>query len=71
MVLYKRAKAQLDIKNGLVETLYYIINLNVHIYGVVSLLLLWFRTRKFYIRRNYNKVNSIETGRIVIAHLLP
>ena len=28
-------------------------------------------TRKFYIRRNYNKVNSIETERIVIAHLLP
>ena len=27
--------------------------------------------RKFYIRRNNNKVNSKETGRIVIAHLLP
>ena len=26
--------------------------------------------RKFYIRRNNNKVNSIEIGRIVIAHLL-
>ena len=28
-------------------------------------------SRKFYIRRNDNKVDSIETGRIVIAHLLP
>ena len=28
-------------------------------------------TRKFYIRRNNNKVDSIETGRMVIAHLLP
>ena len=27
------------------------------------------RTRKFYIRRNNNKVHSIETGRIFIAHL--
>ena len=27
--------------------------------------------RKFYIRRNNNKIDSIETGRIVIAHLLP
>ena len=26
--------------------------------------------RKFYIRRNNNKVDSKETGRIVIAHLL-
>ena len=25
---------------------------------------------KFYIRRNNNKVDSIETSRIVIAHLL-
>ena len=29
------------------------------------------RSRKFYIRRNNNKVDSIKTGRIVIAHLLP
>ena len=28
-------------------------------------------TRKFYIRRNNNKVNSIETERIFIADLLP
>ena len=27
--------------------------------------------RKFYIRRNNNKVDSKETGRIVIAHLIP
>ena len=27
--------------------------------------------RKFYIRRNNNKIDSTETGRIVIAHLLP
>ena len=27
--------------------------------------------RKFYIRRNNIKVDSIETGRIVTAHLLP
>ena len=27
--------------------------------------------RKFYIRRNKNKVDSIETGPIIIAHLLP
>ena len=27
--------------------------------------------RKFYIRRNNNKVDSKERGRIVIAHLLP
>ena len=29
------------------------------------------RTRKFYIRRNKNKVDSIETGRTVIVDLLP
>ena len=28
-------------------------------------------SRKFYIRRNNNKVVSVETGRIVSAHLLP
>ena len=28
-------------------------------------------TRKLYIKRNNKKVDSIETGRIVIAHLLP
>ena len=28
-------------------------------------------TRKFYIRRNNNKVDSIETGPIVIAYLPP
>ena len=28
-------------------------------------------SRKFYIRRNNNKVDSTETGRIVITHLLP
>ena len=28
-------------------------------------------SRKLYIRRNNNKVDSIETGRIEIAHLLP
>ena len=27
-------------------------------------------SRKFYARRNYSKVDSIETRRIVIAHLL-
>ena len=27
--------------------------------------------RKFYIRRNNNKVDSKETGRLAIAHLLP
>ena len=27
--------------------------------------------RKFYIRNSNNKVDSIETGRIVIVHLLP
>ena len=27
--------------------------------------------RKIYIRMNNNKIDSIETGRIVIAHLLP
>ena len=27
--------------------------------------------RKFYIRRNNKKVDSIETRRIVIAHFLP
>ena len=30
-----------------------------------------FVARKFYIRRNNNKVHSVETGHIVIAHLLP
>ena len=29
------------------------------------------KTRKFYSWRNNNKVDSIETGRIIIAHLLP
>ena len=28
-------------------------------------------TRKFFIRRNNKKVDSTETGRIVIAHLIP
>ena len=32
---------------------------------------LYVHVRKFYIRRNNNKADSIETGRIVIAHLLP
>ena len=27
--------------------------------------------RKFYIRRNNNKIDSIERGRIVITHLFP
>ena len=27
------------------------------------------QSRKFYIRRNNSEVDSIETGRIVIAHL--
>ena len=27
--------------------------------------------RKFYIRRNHNKVDSIETDHIVIADLVP
>ena len=27
--------------------------------------------KKFYIGRNNNKVDSVETGRIAIAHLLP
>ena len=31
----------------------------------------FFPSRKFYIRRNNNKVNSIKTGRIAIADLLP
>ena len=26
---------------------------------------------KFYVRRNNGKVDSIETGRVVIAHLIP
>ena len=30
-----------------------------------------FKPRKYNIRRNNNKVDSIETGRIVIADLLP
>ena len=29
------------------------------------------RSRNFYIRRNKRKVDSFETGRIVIVHLLP
>ena len=28
-------------------------------------------SRKFYMRRNSNKIDSIEIGRMVIAHLLP
>ena len=28
-------------------------------------------SRKFYIKKNNSKVDSIETGRIIIAHLLP
>ena len=31
----------------------------------------YFQSKKFYIRRNNNKVDSVETGRIVIVHLLP
>ena len=31
----------------------------------------YFNPRKFYVRRNNNNIDSIETGRIVIAHLLP
>ena len=30
-----------------------------------------FDSRKFYVRRNNNKVDSIEEGHIVIADLLP
>ena len=29
------------------------------------------KSRKFYIKRNNNKVDSIEKGRIIIAYLLP
>ena len=29
------------------------------------------RTKKFYTRRNNNKVDSMDTGRIVIVHLFP
>ena len=32
---------------------------------------LFVKSRKFYVRRNNNKADSIETGRRVIAHLLP
>ena len=28
-------------------------------------------TRKFYVRKNSNQVDPIETGRIEIDHLLP
>ena len=31
----------------------------------------FFKTKKFYVRRNNSKFNSIETGRIDIAHWLP
>ena len=34
-------------------------------------LLQLFQARKLRIRRNNNKADSIEIGRIVIAHLLP
>ena len=37
----------------------------------ISGLVIYAEARKFYIRRNNNKVDSIKTGRIVIAHLLP
>ena len=37
----------------------------------ISGFVIYFEARKFYIRRNNNKVDSVETGRIVIAHLLP
>ena len=37
---------------------------NVYLFVFIS-------SRQFYIRRNNNKVDSIETGRIVIANLLP
>ena len=36
-------------------------------YVVIQTLL----SRKFCLRRNNNKGNSVETGRIVIAHLIP
>ena len=32
--------------------------------------LIFISTRKFYIKRNSHKVDSIETGSILIAHLL-
>ena len=35
--LFERAKAQLEIKNGLVEGFYYITNLNIHLRGFVLL----------------------------------
>ena len=52
-------------------TMLYII---IYFYGtILSTLHFWscFRSRKFYIRRNNNKVDSIEIGRIVIANLPP
>ena len=40
-------------------------------WGVVTpLRTMALKPRKFCIRRNNNKVDSIETGRIVVAHLL-
>ena len=39
--------------------------------GVTTLCCILDIAKKFYTRRNNNKVNSIETGRIVIAHVIP
>lgn len=34
-------------------------------------LFILFKTRKFYIRKNNNKVDSVEARRVVIADVLP
>ena len=44
--------------------------LDLQVSHLIPLLQL-FQARKFYIRRNNNKADSIETEHIVIAHLLP
>ena len=46
----------------------------MHFAGEIRVFLLQYvksLSKKFYIKRNKSKVNSIETGRTVIVHLFP
>ena len=46
-------------------------NATIHMLLYIAVDYYFVRARKFYIRRNNNKIDSIETGHIVIADLLP
>ena len=64
-------KKLLQIMAALIFKKFKIITNYVQFYYISRQFLVLLQTRKFYIRRNNNKVDSVDTGRIVIADLFP